>query len=80
MEDFIKACKDGNLEMVKLLIENGIDINHKNNHGNTGFISPCLCVHLKIIELLIINSADINHKNNNGDNGLSIYIQFKRNI
>ena len=54
--------------MVKFLIENGADINIKNNNGDTVLHEAVLIKdNLEVVKLLIENGADINIKNNNGD-------------
>ena len=51
-------------------LSNGIDVNTKNNIGDTAMTIAAYQGHIKIIELLIANGADIDLKNNNGDNPL----------
>ena len=52
-----------NIEIIKLLLSKGINVNKKNNKGKT-------CLHLvkdkNTLKLLIDNDGDINVKNNNG--------------
>ena len=51
-------------------LSNGIDVNTKNNIGDTAMTIAAYQGHIKIIELLIANGADIDLKNSNGDNPL----------
>ena len=60
------AANKGYLEIVKLLIENGADINKSNNDGWTPLYSAADKGHLEVVKLLIENGADINKSNNNG--------------
>ena len=60
------------MEIVKLLIENGADINKSNNDGWTSLYLAVNKRHLEVIKLLIENGADINKSNNNGWTPLNI--------
>jgi len=62
----IEASYNGNIEIVKLLIETGADINAKNNYGSTSLMYASKIGHKKIVLLLIEAGADINAKNNYG--------------
>ena len=51
MDNFITACKDSNLELVKNLIKDfDLDVNKKDNDGETGFHYACSNGHLAIVE------------------------------
>jgi hypothetical protein len=63
-ELLLKAVNDDNLELVKQLLDNGADVNAKNNSGDTALI---LTNNLEIAKLLIEKGADVNIKNNSGD-------------
>lgn len=57
----------GNFDMVKYLIDNGININTKNDKGNTALIiSVIVNSKLNIVQYLIGKGADINIQNNIG--------------
>jgi ankyrin repeat protein len=60
------------LELVKLLIEAGANVNAKNIYGNTALIYASFAGQLKLIKYLISVGADINIKNNTGNNVLMI--------
>ncbi|PWF94171.1 Ankyrin repeat protein [Spiroplasma poulsonii] len=62
--------------MVKLLIENGAEINHKNQFGNTPLILASQNGHTEIVKLLIENGAKINHKNQFGNTPLILASQM----
>jgi len=55
--------RDGNLEIVKTLIENGLDINSKLYDGNTPLMAACRNIHFDVAEFLLKNGADVNAKN-----------------
>jgi len=71
-------------DIMKYLIEHGVDLNCKNKEGNTPLhIAACpypRVEDLKTVKLLIENGADINAKNINGETPLhnaSLLDQFK---
>ena len=49
----IWACRNNNIEIVKLLIEKGADINAKNFIGYTALIWACRNNNTEVIKLLI---------------------------
>ena len=61
-----EACSAGQLDIVKFMIENGADVNAKNNSGGTPLNVASQGDNRDIVELLIENGANINNKNNNG--------------
>jgi ankyrin repeat protein len=62
--DIYLMISGGNLEGVRELINNGIDINVSNDHGYTPLHSAVNQEKLEIIKLLIENGADINKSSN----------------
>ena len=60
------SCRSsGRLEITKLLIERGADINAKRNRGGTALMTASGYGQLEITKLLIERGADINAKDNN---------------
>ncbi|MCK4935754.1 MAG: ankyrin repeat domain-containing protein [Elusimicrobiales bacterium] len=59
------ACIEGNLEIVKLLIEKGSYIETKGENNNTLLHIACNCGYLGIVKLLIEKGININAKDNN---------------
>ena len=55
-----KAAYYGHLEIVKYLVENGADINAKDNNGWTSLIHAAYNGHLEVVKYLVENKADIN--------------------
>jgi ankyrin repeat protein len=64
LQDIIVACQNGHINIIKLLINKGIDINIKNNDGLAGLYSACKNGHIDIVKLLIDKGADINKMDN----------------
>ena len=66
----IYAVIDGHLEMVKLLINSGVDINIINNCGDTALMLAAYNGHLEIVKVLINNGVDMNIINKYGNTTL----------
>ena len=62
----IYAARDGHTEVVKLLIDNGADLNHKNNGGVTALRTAAREGRTEVVKLLIDNGADMNIKDVDG--------------
>ncbi|MBQ6901968.1 MAG: ankyrin repeat domain-containing protein [Oscillospiraceae bacterium] len=66
-----EACKKGDFEMVKLLVENGANVNYvpiKTEASPLGFAAKSDSVdNLKIVEFLLEKGADVNYSRNNHD-------------
>ncbi len=54
------------IEIIEYLLDNGADINAKNNYGWTALIWASRNGHKDIVKLLLDNNADINVQHNNG--------------
>ena len=73
----ILASKFGYNEIVKILIENGADVNFRNNDNSTALIEAS-SFYYEVVKLLIENGADINAKDNEGKTALD-YIKILKN-
>ena len=60
------ASEDGYLETVKFLVEQGADVDHQNNNGDTALIEASWCGHLETVKFLVEQEADVNLQNNSG--------------
>ena len=62
---------DGDIEMAQLLLDNGANIEAKDNKGNTALIKASSHGNIEIAQFLLDNGADIEAKNNiNGETAL----------
>lgn len=69
-----EACENGNINLVKDLINNNIDINICNKNNDTLLLVACKNNQNEIIKLLIYCNADLNYENNN-NTALSICLK-----
>jgi ankyrin repeat protein len=64
--ELIIACKQGNLEKVQSLLDNGVDVQSCSFQGATGLHTACQNGHIEVIKLLIKYNTDINAKTHQG--------------
>ena len=64
--DLIEASRDGQLDLVKLLLERGGNVNIQDIYGDTALIWASLYGHLDIVKLLLEKGADVNIQDNYG--------------
>ena len=62
----ILAAGRGHIEIVKLLLENGADVNSRTKDGDTALIVASKAGHTNVVKLLLERGADVNAKNRNG--------------
>ena len=62
----VKAAEEGNIEIVKQLLEAGADVNASDKFGGRPLGYAIAGGHKKIVELLITSGADVNLKDNPG--------------
>lgn len=72
----MKATVSGNLDTVKLLVENGADLEQENEFGNgkknTVIITSAACGSRNILEYLLTKSAKVNYQNQEGETALML--------
>ena len=70
------ACDRGDKEIIKLLIENGVDVNLKDNSGLTLFLkyisSRSKNIDIELVQLLFNKDYDINQTNTQGETALHL--------
>lgn len=60
-DNFINACRSGDLERVKRLIEGGIDVNLRSHKGGrTGLMLAARKNHREVVEFLLASGSDVN--------------------
>ena len=65
--DFLmRAVRDGKSDIVAGIIDAGMDVNARDNDGNTALIIAVASQHPEIVGLLIEKGADVNAKDNDG--------------
>lgn len=66
----MRAALDGNTEKVKQLIQQGADINQRDDNGRTGLMFAVINTHYETMKLLLEYGADVNAKSNQGGTAL----------
>lgn len=61
---------EGNLEKIKELLNEGVDINFQDEEGRSALHMACDREHLNIVEFLLQNNANINIQDNEGNTPL----------
>ena len=61
-----QVAAKGDLAKVKWYLQNGMNVNVKDNDGRTPLVWAVSKVHLDIVSFLIHNGADVNAKDNAG--------------
>jgi ankyrin repeat protein len=64
--NLLLAAKDGHIDIVKLLIDKGADVNAKSSNGWTALMLASETGYIDIAKLLIDKGADVNAKSSNG--------------
>ena len=64
--DFFQICRRGTIEEVRAAIENGADVNAKQQSGQSALFSAVQNKNLDVVSLLIKKGADVNARDNEG--------------
>lgn len=59
-QEFLSAAEQGNLDILKSCLEEGVDINITNRQGRTAIVNASLNKHYECVKFLINAGADIN--------------------
>jgi hypothetical protein len=60
------AAYNGHIEIARLLLQNGAEVNVRNNYGNTPLHCSAYRGHVDILHLLVENGADLEEQDNDG--------------
>jgi len=63
----INASSGGHIEIAKVLLDNGAEVNAKNKSGNTALMMASSNGHIDIVRLLLDNRAEMDASNNLGE-------------
>jgi uncharacterized protein len=76
----ISAAKQGDVELVRTLLDEGLDVNGVNDNGRTALMEAAwLARDIKVISLLMARSADINAVDKAGDTALTLAVASNNN-
>ena len=70
--ELIEASKRGDIEQVTLLLEQGVDVNIKNEHGFTSLHLACWEKQLEIVKILLKAGANMSVQTEQGNAPLHI--------
>nr|XP_015840312.1 PREDICTED: ankyrin repeat domain-containing protein 17 isoform X7 [Tribolium castaneum] len=62
----MEAASAGHLDIVKLLVKHGADVNAQSTSGNTPLMYGCAGGHTKVVEFLLEHGANVEDHNENG--------------
>ena len=76
---FVDASASGNLALVKLLSDHGVDLNHADNaQKNTPLLSAVKARQFEVADYLIEQGADVSCQDSNGNTALLLMANMKR--
>jgi ankyrin repeat protein len=70
------AIERDRIDICRLLLDHGADVNHKSNSGLTPLMVAVYNWKIDIIYLLLINGANVNQKNNQGLTAFDFNLRF----
>ncbi|MBA8770258.1 ankyrin repeat domain-containing protein [Wolbachia pipientis] len=65
--ELYQAVSNCDMDKVKSLIENGIDLNERSSNGNTSLHKAIMLENIPVVRLLLINRAKLFIKNKKGE-------------
>ncbi|WP_339041993.1 ankyrin repeat domain-containing protein [Spiroplasma endosymbiont of Apeira syringaria] len=67
-ELLIETVEVGDLEALKVLLENGADVNYEDQDGNTSLMLAAESGFLEVVKVLLENGADVNYESQKNGN------------
>ena len=74
----IIAAFNGCTDIVRMLLDAGANIEHKNDQGENALISAAQEGHIDTVKLLLDAGADVNQSNTDGETALDLAIRLKQ--
>ena len=71
----VVACKEGNLDVVKVLLDQGAKVNQTDNRGRLPLLMACKENNLNVVRLLLERGANANIADSRGNSPLSIALK-----
>jgi ankyrin repeat protein len=68
----LKASEEGHIEVVKLLLDNGADVNANDGGVYTALMWACMQDYTELVKILLDRGADINVKDVFGQTALTL--------
>ena len=65
-DKLVDLAMRGNVDGVKSLLDQGVDVNAKNSYGDTALVGACIAGQIDVVRLLLARGADINRAGNIG--------------
>jgi len=75
---YLYHVKNGSVDIVKYLVENGVDVNTDTIFGETPLFYTCRGRNVATVKYLIEHGADVNKENNFGKTPLFISCEKKK--
>jgi hypothetical protein len=75
-EIFFQSVRNNDINEIINLIDNGIDVNIKNNDGFTGLMLACINGHFDIVKLIVDKGADFSIANKDGNTGFHLACEY----
>lgn len=70
-ENFLNSAKNGETKIVELFLQAGMNVNTKNEEGQTALMLASYAGHIDTVRVLLKHNADINVVDKFGDSALS---------
>ena len=75
----VVACREGNLDVVKVLLDQGAKVNQTDNRGRLPLLMACKENNLNVVRLLLEQGANVNITDSRGNSPISIALKTNNN-